>query len=96
MQGQAEHCSEPEVGAVLAHSAQFHLHHRDHTLLAHCKTRQHRLQCALLYYYLWKRCCCSQLLKYHVCMRWVKIQLAKREVLVMVKFRAQILGVCSL
>lgn len=53
------------------------------------------LQCAMLYYYLWKRCS-SQLPKYHVCMRLVKIKRAKTEALARVKFREQILGIYSL
>lgn len=52
------------------------------------------LQRAVLYYYLWKRCS-SQLPKYHVCMRLVKIKMAKTEALARVKFREQILGIYS-
>lgn len=64
---------------------------RDHTPFALCNTQQLCLGCTLLYSYLSKQCS-SWFLKYLVIMRLVKIKMAIKEVLAMLKFRDQILG----
>lgn len=65
------------------------------TPFALCKTLRLWLGCILLYYYLSKQCF-SWLLKYRVYVRLVKIKMAKKEVLAVIKFRDQILGISFL